>query len=264
VSRVSNLVRAVGGRDQKTLDELKLLAQRELQAQRRAVTPQDFEQFTMNASRSVARVRCLTPNDAASEPAGTVSVLVVPAVADSLKVGNISSLKLDDQLQADLKDYLDKYRLLTTSLNIREPLYLGIKVKARIVPKDFVHPSEVAQSVDAEIQRYLTPLPIDSSHPRLLAGEKWEGWQFGRDLFAAEMISLIQQVPMVKYVVDVEVLSRPVIPTEENSMFDDELSTPLTPVPKVLQVPEDGLICSLEHEIETLSIQEMYEEGKNT
>ena len=83
-------------------------------------------------------------------------------------------------------------------------------------------------------------------------------------LFAAEMISLIQQVPMVKYVVDVEVLSRPVIPAEENSMFDDEPSTPLTPVTKVLQVPEDGLICSLEHEIETLSIQEMYEEGKNT
>ena len=85
VSRVSNLVRAVGGRDQETLDELKLRAQRELQAQRRAVTPQDFEQFTMNASRSVARARCLTPNDAGSGPAGTVSVLVVPAVADSLK-----------------------------------------------------------------------------------------------------------------------------------------------------------------------------------
>jgi predicted phage baseplate assembly protein len=261
VSRVGNLVRAVGGRDQETLEELKLRAQRELQAQRWAVTPQDYEQFTLNSSRAVARARCLTPNDLASGLAGTVSVLVVPAVADSLKAGKITSLRLDDQLLADIQNHLDQYRLLTTSLNIREPLYTGVKVKARIVPQDFVHPAEVAHRVNEEIQRYLTPLPLGESHPILKAGEKWEGWQFGRDLFVAEVVSLIQQVPSVKYVVDVEVLSRPVIPVEETSMFDDVPKAALTPVEKVLQIPEDGLICSLIHEIETISVQEMYEDG---
>jgi predicted phage baseplate assembly protein len=262
VSRVSNLVRAVGGRDQETLDELKLRAQRELQAQRRAVTPQDYEQFTLSCSRAVARTRCLTPNDLPDSPSGSVSILVVPANAEALKAGNVSSLHLDDQLIAEIRTFLDQYRLLTTTLNIREPLYTGVKVKARIVPQDFVHPAEVALRVNQELQRYLSPLPLDDQSPLLQVGEKWEGWQFGRDLFAAEIISLIQQVPSVKYVMDVEVLSRPVVPMEESAMFDEEPTAPLTTVEKVLQIPEDGLICSLDHEVETITIQEMYEDGQ--
>ena len=112
-----------------------------------------------------------------------------------------------------------------------------------------------------ELNRYLTPLPLDATHPILRSGEKWEGWEFGRDLFVAEVISLIQQIPMVKYVLDVELLVREVVPVEENSMFDDDTPRPLEKVDKVLLVPENGLLCSLEHEINTVSTQEMYENG---
>ena len=262
ISRVSNLVRAVGGRDQETLEEMKLRAQRELQAQHRAVTAQDYEQFTKNSSRAVARTRCLTPNDIAEGAAGTVSVIVVPAVADALNAGSIGSLHLEDALRAEIRTFLDQYRLLTTSLNIREPRYTGVKVKAKIVPQDFVRPLEVEQRVREELQRYLTPLPLDERTPLLQAGERWEGWQFGKDLFTAEVISLIQQIPSVKYVLDVEVLSRAIVPVEENSMFEDGHSAPLTPVAKILQIPDDGLICSLEHEVEIASIQDMYENGE--
>ena len=142
------------------------------------------------------------------------------------------------------------------------PRDTGVKVKTKIVPQDFVHPDEVAQRVNEELQRYLTPLPLDERPPLLQANELWEGWQFGKDFFAAEVISLIQQIPSVKYVLDVEVLSRPVIPVEEGSMFDDGHSAPLTPVEKILQIPDDGLLCSLEHEVEIANIQDMYENGE--
>jgi predicted phage baseplate assembly protein len=258
VSRVSNLVRTTGGRDQETMDELKLRAQRELQAQRRAVTAQDYEQFTYNASRSVVRARCLTPKDDPDCGPGNVTVLVVPAVADALKAGSITSLHLEDSLQAQIRDYLDEYRLLTASLHIREPRYQGVKVKARIVPEDFFQPAEVQQRVAEELQRYLSPLALDGEKPLLASGENWEGWPFGRDLFTAEVISLIQQVPQVKYVLDVEVLSRPIVPVEERVLFDDRPEPVLNPVNRVLLVHPDGLLCSLEHEIETVSVQDMY------
>ena len=61
ITRASNRVRSEGGRDQETIEEMKMRAQRELQAQRRAVTAQDYEQFTLSCSRAVARARCLTP-----------------------------------------------------------------------------------------------------------------------------------------------------------------------------------------------------------
>ena len=44
---------------------------------------------------------------------------------------------------------------------------------------------------------------------------------FGRDLFAAEIISLIQQIPLVKYVLDVEIHQRSMIPVEEKWMYDE-------------------------------------------
>lgn len=261
ISRVTNLVRAVGGRDQETMDELKLRAQRELQAQRRAVTAQDYEQFTLSCSRSVARAHCLPPSDTASASSGMVSVLVVPAVADALQVGNLAALHMQDSLRSEINTYLDQYRLLTTILKVREPRYVGVKVKGRIIPQDFVSSVEVEKHVCAELQRYLTPLTMDSRPHLLQDGEKWEGWQFGRDLFVAEVISLIQQVPSVKYVLDVEIFTRPVVPLEEKAMMDAVVPPSLTPVDKVLQIPDDTLLCSLDHEILILSIEDLYKKG---
>jgi len=263
VARVSNLIRATGGRDQESLDELKLRAQRELQAQRRAVTAQDYEQFAINFSRSIARAKCLTPNDGARGGAGGVSVLVIPSVADDLKVGGLASLHLGDQLRADLRDHLDQYRLMTTSLTVREPRYYGVKINARIVPQDFTKPGEVSQHVSDELQRFLSPLRLDAKQPLIMQDERWDGWEFGRDLFVAEVISLIQQIPTVKFVLDVDISYRIVIPVEERSMFEDTTPPVLLKAEKVLRIPPDGLICSLDHEILTTSIESAYEEKGN-
>ena len=79
-------------------------------------------------------------------------------------------------------------------------------------------------------------------------------------MFAAEVISLIQQIPSVKFVMDVEILARPVVPVEEKSLFEETIQVPLTPVDKMLKVPVDGLLCSLDHQIDILGIQEPKEE----
>lgn len=262
VARVSNLIRADGGRDQESLDELKLRAQRELQAQRRAVTAQDYEQFAANFSRSIARAKCLTPNDNPRGGSGSISVLVVPSVAEAVRAGGLGALHLDETLQADLRAYLDQYRLLTTPLNVREPRYLGVKVKARIVPQDFIHPGEALARVNEELRRFLSPIRLDERAPLLQPDETWDGWPFGRDLFLAEVVSLIQQVPTVKFVLDVDISYRDVVPVEERSIFEESDEAPLKPIAKILRVPPDGLICSLEHEIETTSMENAYEKGQ--
>jgi hypothetical protein len=189
-------------------------------------------------------------------------VLVVPSVADALQAGNLSALHMQDSMRAEIRTYLDQFRLLTTTLQVREPRYVGVKVRARIVPQDFVRPAEVERRVRQELQRYLTPLAVDSQPPLLQNGGKWEGWQFGRDLFTAEVISLIQQVPSVKYVLDVELCSRPVVPLDEKAAADEVVPPELTPVDKVLQIPDDTLLCSLDHEIQILSVEDLYQKGR--
>jgi len=254
VSRVTNLARASGGRDGETLDEVKSRARRELRAQRRAVTAEDYELFARNATREVARVKCRTPRrgDGRLAP-GTVEILVVPAAAESLKVGDLSRLHLDEGLARTISDYLDQYRLLTTVLRVVEPSYLGVKVRVEIVPSEFSQPDVVRERVAERLQAFISPLSIDADADAFadVAGESWTGWPFGRDLYAAEVLSLVQRVPGVKHVLDVEISSRPVVPAAEGRAAGDSESAAgeLRVEGRSVRVAEDTLLCSLEHEV---------------
>ena len=252
ISRASNLNRTLGGRDQETLEELIQRAQREIQSQRRAVTAADFEQFALKSHRGVARTHCITPEVSGI---GAVTLVIVPDVVDSLKYGNLHALMVSDELRGRVRGYLDKYRLLTTALNIEEPKYFGIKVKATVVPQDFANDADVATEVTEALNRFLCPLKDES-----VDDENATGWDFGRNVFNAEIVSLIQKIPSVKYVLDTDVSWRSVTPMNETT--DDLAGNDgvLQPVDKMLVLPEEGLVCSLRHEI-TVTTMEDYVSG---
>lgn len=275
IDRVTNLDRASGGRDQESLEEAKTRAQRELRAQLRAVTPQDYEDLALGATRSVSRVKCNMPQTSKGRLApGVVEILVVPAVADSIMAGDLSKLHLDEALIELVEDHLDKYRLLTTTLRIKEPKYIGIKVNAEIVPSEFSQPEMVRTAVLESLRNFITPVSVGYGLPTdELAGDDWDGWPFGRNLYIAEIFSLIQRVPGVKHVLDVTVSRREVLPSEE-SLDDDEADVageegspskipPLKPVKrKSVRVSSDTLLCSLQHEIKLADLSE-YEEDED-
>ena len=247
VDRVINLYRAEGGRDQEGLEEATMRAARELRSQQRAVTAEDFEDLGKGASRAVARVKCNTAALEAQQPAGTsgagsgakrkksvrtlspgtVELLVVPAAFEALQAGDLSKLYLEEDLKEQIRSHLDGYRLLTTTLHIREPNYFGIKVYAEIVVSEYSLPEVVKARVEEGLKCLITPLPLPSSvgiaaEPGgdgqaldQLFGPDWEGWPFGRDLYVSEIYSLIQKVPGVKHVLEVGLSYRPVIPAKE-------------------------------------------------
>jgi predicted phage baseplate assembly protein len=256
IDQVINLKRAAGGRDPENLDEAKLRAQRELRAQLRAVTPEDYEDLARSATRTVARVKCNVPQRSNGRlPPGMVEILVVPAVADALIFGDLSKLQVDEGLTKTVEDHLDSYRLLTTTLKIREPHYLGIKVEAEIVPSEYMLPEIVRSRVIERLKNFINPLVINENREFWdeMMEVDWAGWPFGRNLYLAEIFSLIQRVPGVKHVLDVQLSQRPVIPNKEASLTADtegETAEALTPVKqKLIRVPADTLLCSLEHDI---------------
>ena len=124
--RLANLIRAEGGRDQETLEEAKLRARREVRAQQRAVTAEDYVVLAKGASRAVARVKCLTPDKLRPRdgvyagarhagPAGGAGRL------RSLRMQDLSKLQLDPALAEQVSKHLDQFRLLTTTVRVREP-----------------------------------------------------------------------------------------------------------------------------------------------
>ncbi|NLF02433.1 MAG: putative baseplate assembly protein, partial [Anaerolineales bacterium] len=191
VARVANLSRAAGGRDPETLEEVKARARRELRAQLRAVTAEDYELLAKGATRSVARAKCNTPRsgDGRLSP-GTVEVLIVPAVVDALQNGDLTKLHVDEGLARVVTEHLDEHRLLTTVVRIGEPSYLGVKVRARIVVSELSRPEAVQARVVNVLRSFLCPLSLASDpEQQQPMGDGWEGWPFGRNLYVAEIAS---------------------------------------------------------------------------
>lgn len=262
IDRVTNVHRAEGGRDPESLEEIKLRARRELRAQQRAVTAEDYEDLSKGASRTVARVKCNAPGDNnGTLPPGMIELLIVPAATEALRTGDLSKLQLDEALKEQVEAHLDQYRLLTTTLRIREPNYIGVKVVAEIVVAEHHRPDLVRTRVIEALRNFITPLVMgpDGSGQNGVLPTDWEGWPFGRDLYVAEIFSLIQQVPGVKHVIDVQLNQRPLTPSTEAPLFSGEeraeAEKSLTPVrERMLHVSPDTLLCSLEHEIQVVEL----------
>ncbi len=269
ITRVSNLERAEGGRDQETLEEAKMRARREIRAQYRAVTAEDFETLTKSATRAVARVKCLAAG-ATDDPdtpmrVGLVDLRVVPAAYAAVEAGDLSRLHLDAPLRRTIHTHLDQYRLLTVPLQVREPRYIGVSVHAQIACALYSDPDAVVARVNHALHRFLTPLALPAAEGEenitQFLGPHWEGWPFGKDLYIAELFNLIQQVRGVQHVLNVEVRSRPIQPDKFHLDAGEEGSgavgsnAQLTPVEgRALTVPPDALLCSLHHEIEIVEL----------
>jgi predicted phage baseplate assembly protein len=254
IDHVTNLRRAEGGRDQESLEEAKLRARREMRAQQRAVTAEDFENLARRATRAVARVKCRAPGAVGGTlPPGMVELLIVPAAFAAVRAGDLARLALDQPLREELITYLDRYRLLTTTLRVRAPRYRGVAVTAELVPGEYSHPETVRARVMEQLQRFIAPLSLgDDEAFSEMVGHAWQGWPFGRDLYVSELFSLIQRVPGVKHVLDVKIVHRTVVPGEEEKSEEGQETTPLEA--RRLAVPDDTVLCSLEHSVEVVQL----------
>ena len=277
IAAVSNMRRTEGGRDQETLEEAKLRARREVRAQERAVTADDYAVLAQGASRAVARVICVTPSQVATVPASTLppgmlELLVVPAVFDALRNGDLGKLTLDPVLARQIETHLEPYRLLTTTVRVREPRYIGVQVSAEIVTTDYSDPEVVRANVKRSLRNFISPLDLsepDQTRDELM-GPHWQGWPFGRALFISELYALIQRAPGVKHVLEVRLSTRPLVPGDQapqrgeqmalvpvdpNASFLDPAEAPLTTVKdRRLEIPADTLLCSLEHDVQVVTL----------
>ncbi|MCC6960480.1 MAG: putative baseplate assembly protein [Dehalococcoidia bacterium] len=196
VARVVNRVAAAGGLDPESVDAARFRAPLAIKTRDRAITASDFEFLALEASRRVARARCIqvrTDSTASSVPPGTVELLIVPLVPPD-HPRTIESLQPPPELLEAVREFLDDRRILGTQLVVDGPAYVGVSVEARILVERHRNGDDVRAAVAARIREYLDPL---------LGGPDGTGWPFGRDLYLSEMQSVVQSVPGVEYAQDV-------------------------------------------------------------
>ena len=140
----------------------------------RAVAYEDLEWLAQEASIQVARVRCLGARDA--DTAGKITLLIVPRSDDTKPLPSPGLVRL-------VKDYLDARRTPTADLAIVGPAYVDVAVSADVVPTSFEEADLVRRRIVANLDAFLHALT---------GAPAGGGWEFGRDVFLSEVVTVIE------------------------------------------------------------------------
>lgn len=178
VASVTNLDPSSGGVDAETIENAKVRGPLLLRGGRRAVTAEDVERLTLDAAPSVARARCLPP-ESPGEPA---RLLVVPRVDVAPEALRLDDMTISEDLEEQIKAYLEPRRLLTMRLRIEPPRYQGVKVVAEVRAGPGVRKETVRERAERALYDYVNPLT---------GGPGGQGWPFGTDLRLGDVYGVL-------------------------------------------------------------------------
>lgn len=227
IDRVANGASAVGGEDAETLEMAMIRGPQMLRARARAVTTDDYEYLAMQATPEVARARAIGPTpEEIMSGRGAVRVLLVPASEHVDTPIPPNELRLGDRARAEVMDYLNARRLLTSMIKIEAPEYRFVSVEADVRARKRANKETLQDTIVRELYRFINPVN---------GGPEGEGWPWERSLFKSEMTALIQGIEGVEYVEDVRLL------------VADTATGTRSRVEGTLTCPTNGLLASFMH-----------------
>lgn len=238
VAHVTNRAPAVGGRDEQSLEDAKLRAPQMLRTRTRAVTADDYE-YLASQIEGVARACCLAPG---AQPGprenprpGQVVVVVLPQFDNPQGRIAPEQLVTSAELRSAVLAHLETRRPLGISVEVRQPQYTWISVRAELRLAEHSDPaliSEVQHQAEEALYCYLNPY---------IGGPRSDGWPFGRPLNRSELYSLLHRIEHVEFVEDIQM-----------SINDSPGRAPVQAVAaqtRSVDIPRYGLICSDRHQI---------------
>lgn len=182
-----------GGCD--TLDQLDHAAVLSRIAPPRATTLLDYERLALDTPGiGVLRARAwagLDPTYPSLRAPGTVTVIVVPG----LPVGQPQP---SQGMLDSVHSYLNRRRTIGTRLVVVGPQYVEVTVQATVQAKARTSPARVQADIIAGLNAFLDPLQ---------GGPNQRGWPFGRDVYRAEILQVIDNVPGVDHVLSLELIA---------------------------------------------------------
>jgi predicted phage baseplate assembly protein len=171
-----------------TLDQIDGSAVRNLVAPSSGVNLLDLERIALSVPGT--RVRrahawsSLHPDYSCLDAPGVVSVVIVPEYPIDVPV---PSQGLLDRVWR----YLNRRRMICTTLELVGPQYVQVTVTAQVRSRTGASQANVATRIKTALSGFLAPLK---------GGPASLGWPFGRSVYRSEILQLIQSVPGVDHV----------------------------------------------------------------
>ncbi|MFV1950655.1 MAG: putative baseplate assembly protein, partial [Nitrospinota bacterium] len=194
IDEVTNPAAAEGGVDQESMDDVRIRGPRTIKTRNRAVTFEDFEWITQEASPKVARVKCLPATNPAKQfKPGWVTLIIVPESEDVKPLPTAELLsEIEKYLFTRTAGYLTTLVPLQ-QINLIPPNYIRVDVEAVVDIQSITEARIIEARILDRLQRFFHPLH---------GGPKGNGWDFGRNVYITEIYEVIERVEGVNYVID--------------------------------------------------------------
>lgn len=180
IERAYNPVPTHGGCDFEDVDTAISRGASLLRHSKRAVTAEDFEALAFEASRSIAKVRCV-PNisrDGSSKP-GTVTLAIL---LKEYEKGGSTFLSQKERIERFMME-MSNCTISSGRLAVIEPLYIGISSKIWVSVGNAETMYEMQRTVKESIIRFLDPLEGNFSG---------SGWEIGELPDRARLFSYLK------------------------------------------------------------------------
>lgn len=188
VEEVSNPIPAAAGSDAEETSAVTDRAARQLRDRNRAVAPADYERITMQASRELARARCLPGMDPEGDyTPGWITLLVVP---DSDAERPTPSTTLRESITAAVAERAPTTVIESETLVVRGPSYVSVSVDADLAATGGSI-TQIEERATAAVRAFLHPLT---------GGEDGEGWPFGELPCRGDLFELLEGLDRVDHV----------------------------------------------------------------
>jgi uncharacterized phage protein gp47/JayE len=180
IDSLTNSKASTGGSDRESLDHAKLFGPASIKTLDRIVSVEDIEKlaetFVSTKFGGIAKAKAFKVGGL------SLSVMIVP------QAGGEPSTELKSELQT----YLDDRKIIGTSVQVTDPIYVALNVAVSLHIMDSYAPAQVTAEVKKRIIAYLSPTyqdPDTNLYP----------YGFGRDIYLSDLYALIDGTPGVDH-----------------------------------------------------------------
>jgi hypothetical protein len=196
VDKVFNPIAAGGGSEPEALTAALDRSAHALKNRNRAITAEDFEYLVREASRQIARVKCLPNlNQERKFESGWVTVIIIPTGREAKPYPSL-------QLKAEAENYLrDRAAgpvigLANKRLCISGPDYVEVAVTATVVARTMADAPMIEREAVRRLREFLHPLR---------GGDEGRGWDFGRAPYASDFYAILEKIQGVDHLEALEI-----------------------------------------------------------
>ncbi len=195
IASVRNTQAAAGGAAAETVAHAAGRAITLVETTGRAVTLADYEHLAAQTPGTrIARVTAranLYPNFPCFQAPGMITVIILPY----LPAGKPTP---SPGLKQAVAKYLRRRRVIGTRVEVVGPTYIEVAVKAIVQAAAKVDKSALQQRIVDALNQFLDPLT---------GGPDGTGWPFGRDIYHAEIMQVIDRVAGMDHIISLELIT---------------------------------------------------------